>query len=55
MSHFPFIFASYSVAAVLLAWCAAAPLLRKRRLIRDLRLTNRHGQAGNGGSHASDT
>ncbi len=36
MSHAPFIWAAYSVATVVLLWCAVAPLLRKRAALRDI-------------------
>ena len=36
MSHTPFIVASYAIAAVLLAWCAFAPMLQARKLKRDI-------------------
>jgi heme exporter protein CcmD len=32
MSHTPFIVASFTIAAVLLAWCAFAPILQGRNL-----------------------
>jgi hypothetical protein len=34
MSHTPFILAAYSIAVVLLGWCAVAPLVKGRRLRR---------------------
>lgn len=37
MDHAPFIIAAYSVAAILLAWCAFAPLITGRRLRAKLR------------------
>lgn len=55
MSHFPFIFLSYLLAAILLAGCAAAPLLRKRRLIRNLKLSAVQRQADHGDDDASNT
>ena len=36
MNHAPFIWAAYSIGAVVLAWCAIAPLLRKKTAIRDI-------------------
>ena len=36
MDHAPFILASYSIAAVLLTWCALAPLLRAKKLKRHI-------------------
>jgi len=39
MDHAPFIIAAYSVAAVLLGWCALAPLLGGRKLRDQLRRT----------------
>lgn len=32
MSHTPFIIASYTIAAVLMAWCAFAPILQGKNL-----------------------
>lgn len=37
MSHTPFIIASYTIAAVLLVWCALTPLLQGRKLASQLR------------------
>lgn len=37
MSHLPFIWAAYSVATVVLLWCALAPLARKRNAVKDIR------------------
>jgi heme exporter protein CcmD len=36
MPHGPFILAAYSIAAVLLTWCAVAPLLHSRQLKRTI-------------------
>ena len=36
MNHAPFIIAAYSIAAVLLTWCAFTPLLRDRKLKRTI-------------------
>ncbi len=36
MDHTPFIVGSYAAGAVILAWCAIAPVLRMRRLRREL-------------------
>ena len=36
MSHIPFIVASYLIAAVLLAWCAFAPILQGKNLKRTI-------------------
>ena len=36
MDHTPFIVASYSISAVVLTWVAIAPVLRMRRLRREL-------------------
>lgn len=51
MAHEPFIIAAYAAAGALLAWCALVPVLRGRRLRRELRAV----LAVHGGSHASDT
>jgi heme exporter protein CcmD len=37
MSHTPFILAAYAIGAVVLFWCAVAPLLRKKSAVRDIR------------------
>jgi heme exporter protein CcmD len=37
MSHTPFILAAYSIGAVVLLWCALAPLSRKKAVIKDIR------------------
>lgn len=36
MSHTPFIVASYAITAVLLAWCAFAPVIQGRKLKQDI-------------------
>jgi len=36
MNHAPFIIAAYSIAAVLLTWCALAPLFHGRKLKRTI-------------------
>jgi len=36
MPHAPFIIASYAIAAVLLSWCALAPVFQSRKLKRDI-------------------
>lgn len=40
MNHAPFIWASYAIGAVVLLWCALAPLAKKKRAIRDIRKLN---------------
>lgn len=40
MDHAPFIWAAYALSAVVLAWTAIAPLLRRRRALAQLRLAN---------------
>jgi heme exporter protein CcmD len=37
MSHTPFIWAAYSIGAVVLVWAAVAPLMRKKAITRDIR------------------
>ena len=37
MSHMPFIWAAYTIGAVILTWCALAPLSRKRTAVRNIR------------------
>jgi len=37
MSHAPFIWGAYSIGAVVLLWCAVAPLIRKKSITRDIR------------------
>lgn len=36
MDHTPFIVGSYAACAIVLTWCAVAPMLRMRRLRREL-------------------
>lgn len=36
MPHGPFILAAYSIAAVLMAWCALAPIFHGRKLKRTI-------------------
>lgn len=36
MDHTPFIVGSYAAGALILTWCAIAPVLRMRRLRREL-------------------
>jgi len=37
MSHAPFIWGSYCIGAIVLLWCAVAPLLQKKSIIRDIK------------------
>jgi len=37
MDHAPFIWAAYAIGAVVLLWCAVAPLVKKRSITRDIR------------------
>jgi len=37
MSHTPFIWAAYTIGTVVLLWCALAPLIHKKAVIRDIR------------------
>jgi len=37
MSHTPFIWAAYSIGAVVLVWCAVAPLVKRKSLAKDIR------------------
>jgi heme exporter protein CcmD len=37
MSHAPYIWAAYSIGAVVFLWCAVAPLVRKKSISRDIR------------------
>jgi len=37
MSHLPFIVAAYAIGTVVLTWCALAPLVKKKSIIRDIR------------------
>jgi len=37
MSHAPFILAAYSIGAIVLFWCAVAPLVKKKAIARDIR------------------
>ena len=36
MDHTPFIVGSYAAFAIVLTWCAVAPVLRMRKLRREL-------------------
>lgn len=36
MDHTPFIIGSYAAAAVILGWCALAPMLRMRKIRREI-------------------
>ena len=37
MSHTPFIVAAYLISTVVLLWAAVAPVLNKRKLLRQLK------------------
>ena len=37
MSHTPFIFGAYAIGAVVLLWCAVAPVLKKKAVFSDIR------------------
>ena len=37
MSHTPFILGAYAISAVLLLWAAMAPVINKRKLLRQLK------------------
>ena len=37
MSHTPFIFGAYAIGAVVLLWCAVAPVLKKKTVFSDIR------------------
>ena len=37
MNHAPFIWAAYSIGAVVFLWCALAPLVKRRSITRDIR------------------
>jgi heme exporter protein CcmD len=37
MSHAPFIWAAYAIGTVVLLWCAVAPLIHKKSVVRDIR------------------
>ena len=47
MSHTPFIVAAYSVAVVLLGWCAVAPVVKGRRLRRFILSRSNYGEENN--------
>ncbi len=36
MNHAPFIWAAYGIGALVLAWCAIAPMVRKKSAVRDI-------------------
>jgi len=50
MPHGPFILAAYSVAAVLMTWCALAPVFHARKLRRFI-LNRMQHQEGNNASN----
>jgi heme exporter protein CcmD len=37
MDHTPYIAGAYGIGAVILLWTAVSPLLRKRKIIQDIR------------------
>jgi len=37
MSHTPFIWAAYSIGAVVLLWCAVAPLAKRKSIATNIR------------------
>ena len=45
MNHLPYILAAYAVGAVVLTWCAVAPLLRLRALRARLRAASAEPRA----------
>ena len=47
MSHTPFILAAYSIAVVLLGWCALAPVVKARRLRRFILSRSNYGEENN--------
>ncbi len=44
MSHTPFILASYLISAFVLLWAALAPVLSKRKLVRQLKVRHTRAQ-----------
>jgi heme exporter protein CcmD len=44
MSHTPFIWASYLISGAVLIWVAVAPVLRQKKLVRQLK--TRQARAG---------
>ena len=55
MSHIPFIVAAYSIALVLMAWCALTPVLRGRRMKRFILSRSPYTQGNTEDNHASDS
>jgi heme exporter protein CcmD len=47
MSHLPFIWAAYGSGAVILAWCALAPLARGRKIRRQIASMHQHAETRN--------
>ena len=37
MNHAPFIWGSYAVGTIVLLWCALAPLVHRKAVVRDIR------------------
>lgn len=37
MDHTPFIVGAYGIGAVILLWTAVSPLLRKKKIVKDIR------------------
>lgn len=37
MSHTPFIAGAYAIGAIVLLWCAIAPVIRKKAVLNDIR------------------
>jgi len=52
MDHWPFIWSSYAVSAVILLWTAFAPLVRQRTALRNIRLLEK--QSSDSGEHEHD-
>jgi len=40
MNHAPFIWGSYAICTIVLLWCAVAPLIHKKTVIKNIRKFN---------------
>ena len=51
MDHWPFIWSSYAISAVILLWTAVAPLLRQRTALRNIRILEQQEPHSGGRNH----
>jgi len=55
MDHWPFIWSSYAVSAVILLWTALSPLLRQRTALRNIRLLEKQMSESGEKDHDANT